>query len=183
MPISDDVTRHRIRRYESFAFSAIALLIAGDLVIDYREGASFVHIAAESVILVLAMAGAAGIWRRLQKTQSRLSSVQKEANRWRTENEELVKGFGAAVAAQFDRWGLSPAEADIGFLLLKGLSHKEIAYYRSTSERTVREQSRSLYRKSNISGRAALSAFFLANIAVPSQSPRPPDRPEQAGKP
>ena len=59
------------------------------------------------------------------------------------------------------------AEADVALLLLKGLGHKEIAAIRETSERTVREQARSLYRKAGISGRSALSAFFLEDLLLP----------------
>ena len=44
-------------------------------------------------------------------------------------------------------------------LLLKGLSLKEVAQVRSTSERTIRAQARALYGKAGVTGRAALSAF------------------------
>jgi hypothetical protein len=50
---------------------------------------------------------------------------------------------------------------------IQGLSHKEIAEIRETSERTVREQSRTLYRKSSLAGRSSLSAFFLEDLLLP----------------
>jgi DNA-binding NarL/FixJ family response regulator len=40
------------------------------------------------------------------------------------------------------------------------LSHKEIAPVRAVSERTVREQARSISSKAELTGRTALSAFF-----------------------
>ena len=52
-------------------------------------------------------------------------------------------------------------------MLLKGLSHKEIAVVRDTSERTVREQSRAVYRKSGLSGRSSFAAFFLEDLLLP----------------
>ncbi len=55
----------------------------------------------------------------------------------------------------------------MGLFLLKGLSLKEIASLRNTSERTVREQARSLYRKSGLPGRSSLSAFFLEDLLLP----------------
>lgn len=55
----------------------------------------------------------------------------------------------------------------MALLLLKGLSHKEVAAIRATSERTVREQARSLYAKAGLTGRAALSAFFLEDLIAP----------------
>lgn len=164
--MSDDLRRRRLRRWEVFGFSAIAVLVAADLVVDYRDGASLLHIGAESVILIIAASGAVSIWLQLKRTRSRLSVVQAEANQWREENRELFEGFNTAIATQFDRWKFTQAETEIGFLLLKGLSHKDIAKLRETSERTVREQSRSLYRKSGMSGRAAFSAFFLEDIML-----------------
>jgi len=58
----------------------------------------------------------------------------------------------------------------VTLLLLKGLSHKEVATARAVSERTVREQSRSIYNKSGLTGRAALSAFFLEDLFAPIES-------------
>jgi DNA-binding CsgD family transcriptional regulator len=82
---------------------------------------------------------------------------------------ELVKGLGAAIDAQFDRWGLTAAEREVAMLMLKGLSHKEIAAVREASERTVRQQARAIYAKANLSGRAALSAFFLEDLLLPAE--------------
>jgi DNA-binding NarL/FixJ family response regulator len=55
----------------------------------------------------------------------------------------------------------------VALLLLKGLSHKEVATVRAVSERTVREQARSIYSKTGLTGRAALSAFFLEDLLAP----------------
>jgi DNA-binding CsgD family transcriptional regulator len=71
--------------------------------------------------------------------------------------------------AQFSRWHLTEAEREVALLLLKGLSLKEIATVRATTERTVRAQARSLYSKAGLTGRAALSAFFLEDLLVPTQ--------------
>lgn len=73
----------------------------------------------------------------------------------------------SAKRSQFSRWNLTEAERDVALLLLKGLSHKEVAAIRATSERTVREQARSLYAKAGLTGRAALSAFFLEDLIAP----------------
>ena len=80
---------------------------------------------------------------------------------------ELLKGLGTAIDDQFERWGLTAAEREVAMLMLKGLSHKEIAVVRDTSERTVRQQARAIYGKANLSGRAALSAFFLEDLLLP----------------
>ena len=89
-----------------------------------------------------------------------------EADRWQSENRELLRGLSEAIGRQFVQWELSPAEQEIGYLLLKGLSMDEVAKVRGTSERTARDQARAIYRKAGVSGRAELSAFFLEDLLV-----------------
>lgn len=79
-----------------------------------------------------------------------------------------MRGVGAAMDMQFDAWCLTPAEKDVALLLIKGLSHKEIAQLRERAERTVRQQALAVYRKSNLSGRASLAAYFLEDLLLPS---------------
>lgn len=98
---------------------------------------------------------------------------------------------------QFAEWGMTVAEREVGLLILKGLSHKEIARLRATTEATVRQQAQSIYRKSNLPGKTAFSAYFLEDIfasdgeidgaaSPPSvempreQPPRPAVRPARA---
>ena len=125
--MSDDVRRSGPLWWEIIGFAAIAALMLWDLAVDYTEGAGWGHIAAELLILGIAAVGAVLLWRRLKRTKTDLSIARADAERWRRENREILAGFSAAIAAQFDRWGLTEAETEIGFCLLKGLSHKEIA--------------------------------------------------------
>lgn len=154
-------------------FALIAVLIGGDVATDYGEGASLAHVGLELCILIVAAIGAAlgirryrEVRRQLVRLGADLSEVSGRADRWRREHEVLLRGLGAAIEAQFRDWGLSAAETEIGMLLLKGLSLKEIAALRETSERTVREQARAVYRKAGLAGRAELSAFFLEDLLV-----------------
>jgi len=96
-----------------------------------------------------------------------LELARVQGQRWRTESRELLNGLGQAIEVQFSRWNLTEAEREVALLLLKGLSHKEVATVRAVSERTVREQSRSIYSKAGLTGRAALSAFFLEDLLAP----------------
>jgi DNA-binding NarL/FixJ family response regulator len=97
-----------------------------------------------------------------------LDVARTEGARWRADMRELLKGLGDAIDGQFDRWSLTPAEREVASLMLKSLSHKEIASVRESSERTVRQQARAIYSKANLSGRAALSAFFLEDLLLPA---------------
>jgi DNA-binding CsgD family transcriptional regulator len=96
-----------------------------------------------------------------------------QGQRWRSEARSLLNGLGEAIDVQFGRWNFTEAEREVALLLLKGLSIKEIAAVRVSSERTVREQARSIYSKAGITGRAALSAFFLEDLLAPIERPEP----------
>ncbi len=96
-----------------------------------------------------------------------LEMARMQGQRWRSEARTYLNGLGEAIEAQFSRWNLTEAEREVALLLLKGLSHKEISTVRAVSERTVREQARSLYAKAGLTGRATLSAFFLEDLLAP----------------
>lgn len=165
--MSNDVRSNRTAITAVVLFATVVVLVGWDLYIDFGEGVSLLHLTMESFIFFVAIAGTIIMWRQLDRTRIDLAGALVEAEHWKKENRELLQGLSAAIEQQFSRWHLSGAEADVGLLLLKGLGHKEIAAIRQTSERTVREQARSLYRKAGISGRSALSAFFLEDLLLP----------------
>ncbi len=153
-------------------FVAISILIGWDIAGDYMEGASLLHLSIELMVLLASAGGVAFLRRQLRQTRQGLGEALAEARQWRNENRELMQGLGIAIQNQFSRWKLSKAEAEVGLLLLKGLSHKEIAAVRGTGERTAKEQARALYRKSGLSGRSTLSSFFLEDLLPPkNESP------------
>jgi DNA-binding CsgD family transcriptional regulator len=173
--------------YASVAlFTLIALLMATDVAIEFRQGVSFGLQTFELVIFMLALGGIAFHWwqmnaarRRSAQLDVELARAQAEARRWsedarrwNQEAQDVLNGLGAAIDRQFDRWGLTPAERGVALLQLKGLRHKEIAELRHTSERTVRQQALVVYRKSGLNGRNDLAAFFLEDLLLPTQSVR-----------
>lgn len=135
-----------------------------DLVLELLE---IVPIVLTSVGLVLLFR----VTRRQSESQVKLirelEIARAQGQRWRAEARAHLNGLGQAIDAQFSRWNLTEAEREVALLLLKGLSHKEVAAIRATSERTVREQARALYAKAGLTGRAALSAFFLEDLIAP----------------
>jgi DNA-binding CsgD family transcriptional regulator len=96
-----------------------------------------------------------------------------EGDAWRRRVQSHLDGLGAAISQQFEAWNLTGAEAEVGLLVIKGLSHKEIGELRHTSEATVRQQARSIYEKAGVKGRAAFSAFFLEDLLPPPAPARP----------
>ncbi len=156
-------------------FVAIAFLIGVDVAADYRSGTDVGHLLTEGLVMALALIGAVGLWRQLRRASRRarqlnvdLAAARREAERFREEAREALRGLGEAIDRQFIRWELTPAEREVGLLLLKGLSHKEVAAARSTSETTIRQQALSIYRKSGLRNRSELSAFFLEDLLLPA---------------
>jgi len=156
-------------------FALIAVLMGVDTVIDYRQSGSFAAQTFEMLVFAAALAGIAVHAWQLASARSRsealgreLTETRADAQRFSREAQEALKGLGAAIDGQFDKWGLSPAERDVALLQLKGLRHKEIAELRHTSERTVRQQALAIYRKAGLSGRTDLAAFFLEDLLLPS---------------
>jgi DNA-binding CsgD family transcriptional regulator len=169
------------RRRQALAtvlFLIIAFLMGIDLAGDARTGADWSHLLVEALVMVLAAVGVVALWRGLRSAEIRaarldvsLEAALQEARRFKAEAHEALRGLGEAIDAQFERWGLTPAEREVGLLLLKGLSHKEVAAARSTSEPTVRQQALVVYRKSGLRNRSDLSAFFLEDLLLPRNSP------------
>jgi DNA-binding CsgD family transcriptional regulator len=163
------------------AFAAVALLAVLDLASDLGEGTTIAHVVAEGGVFGVGFLGAVFMARRLRNLvrneraardeaaalAERLKATEAEAERWREEARDLLKGLGAALDRQFERWALSPAEKEVALLLLKGLSHKDIADVRSVTEATARQQARAIYKKAGLSGRNDLAAFFLEDLLLP----------------
>lgn len=130
----------------------------------------------EPTLIVMTAAGVVYLLNRTKRQHREqlalmrdLEVARAEGAEWRADMRQLLQGLGAAIDAQFDRWSLTPAEREVALLLLKGLSHKEIASIRDASVLTVRQQARAVYAKADLSGRAALSAFFLEDLLLPAE--------------
>ena len=95
---------------------------------------------------------------------SALNQSIAEGNQWRAAARTHAEGLGLAIQQQFRDWQLSASEGDVAMLMLKGLSHKEIANLRKSSSATVRQQAAAVYAKSGLSSRAELAAYFLEDL-------------------
>ena len=93
-----------------------------------------------------------------------LAKARHDGERWRKASAAHVDGLSRAIAGQFRHWALTDAEADVAGMILKGLSHKEVATLRQCSEVTVRQHATVIYRKSGLTNRAQLTAFFLEDL-------------------
>ena len=128
---------------------------------DAGSGAGLPHLLAEGLGTAMALGGAAWFFR------SHLAD-QREARAWREQAQELLAGSDRPCSAS-SRPGRCPKpRAEVALLLLKGLSFKEVAQVRQTSERTAREQARAVYKKAHVAGRAELAAWFIEDLLPPT---------------
>lgn len=153
----------------------LAFVIGGnliDVVYDYREGASLPHLSVELALVaasfLLITILSVGIWRESQsnrKLKAELASVTSEPQP--AQSASLVAArhdMAKVLKSQFEEWQLTVTEKEVGLLLLKGLSFKEIAAVRNTLEKTVRQQASSIYKKAGVSGRHSFAAWFIEDI-------------------
>ncbi|WP_100642959.1 helix-turn-helix transcriptional regulator [Alteromonas facilis] len=149
----------------------ITAIIVADLIIDFREGVAAWHILIEGIAGLLALGGIFYIIKDLLQVRQALNqqrrisaTLRKEAEQWRSQSKVCLEGLSKLIDQQLTSWNLTPAEREVAFLLLKGLSLKEIAAVRNTTEKTARVQSMAVYAKAGLSSRAELSAFFLEDL-------------------
>ena len=165
----------------AIGIAAMTLLVIFDLATDASGGSTTFHLIVEGAVIAIGSVAtvrlALGVRRLARDARElreqantlalNLDASRLEAERWRRDARNLIEGLGAAIDKQFEAWALSPAEQEIARLLLKGLSHKEIAEVRHVSENTVRQQAQASYRKAGLSGRNDLAAFFLEDLLAP----------------
>ena len=150
-------------------FGLLALEAANE-----ENGISFLGLLLEAIELLLMIAAAGGItlmFGRMHADHQEkvalirdLQTAQLEGADLRRQVRSQIDGLGAAIELQFQHWGLTDAEREVGRLMLKGFNHKEIAILRKTSEVTTRQQAASVYQRSGLGGRAAFCAFFLEDL-------------------
>lgn len=149
----------------------VMLLNSIDVFVDIGLGVPIAHVIQESMIVIIS--GLAAMFlifdmrkrsteldklaTQLKSADTQIHSLNHKMNKERTHFSEVIK-------QQFDQWSLTKGEQQVAFLLLKGLSLKEISVVRNTKEATVRQQASSIYAKSNLDGRHEFSAWFIEDL-------------------
>lgn len=164
----------RDRVVTAFILLVISILVGFDLFTDAREGVDLWHVLIEASIAIVALFGffyilhgSYNLKSQLQVKAVEYSNLQKEAELWKIESRKYIDGLSKSIDQQLSKWKLSTAEKEVAFLLLKGMSLKEIANIRNTAEKTAKAQSLAVYAKSGLAGRSELSAFFLEDLLSP----------------
>lgn len=163
------------RGFIAVVLLAIIVLVATDLITDLSEGVQLWHAVVEGAIafsaligIFLLIRGSVALKHSLVEERRLSSQLQLEAGKWRSQSKKYLEGLSQTIDAQLTSWNLTSSEKEVAFLLLKGLSLKEIAEIRKTTEKTARTQSIAIYSKAGLAGRSELSAFFLEDLLPPS---------------
>ncbi len=153
------------------ALAIIAVANTLDMLNDLSLKVTTAHLLEEGVIVVFSL-GLMGYLIFLLRKQSQLlddlkSELGNNQQLLELQSEELSKArkeYSQIIRQQFEQWAFSETEKMTAYLLLKGLSLKEIAEVREIKEKTVRQQASNLYAKANLPGRHALAAWFFEDL-------------------
>ena len=152
-------------------FTIVVITSGADLLADFSHGVDTAHIVKEAITVSISIVAIAWLLLGLHQQRLEIKSLRKEIDA--VDNIQSIpkkyvlearKKLGNVVKQQFAEWTLTCSEIEVGWLLLKGLSLKEIAIVRNTQEKTVRQQASSIYKKSGVSGRHSFSAWFIEDI-------------------
>jgi len=152
-------------------FFTLVIASGIDLLSDFSEKTDLGHVIKEAVIVIISLTAIAWLLLDMRRQATEIMMLREELSAMKTpvqkpkkEVLEAKKTLGHVISQQFDDWNLSNSEKEVGWLLLKGLSLREIAMLRNTLEKTVRQQASSIYKKAGINGRHAFAAWFIEDV-------------------
>lgn len=155
----------------TLCLSLIVTLKFMDLLVDIDQAVNAMHIAQEVALLVLS--GGLFVYlvydirirtKKSHVLSERLTLSEIEINSLEQEMFEHKLSLFQIIDRYFDAWELTAAERDVALLLIRGYSTQEIAALRHKSEKTINNQSSSIYRKADVQGKYELSGLFLENF-------------------
>jgi DNA-binding CsgD family transcriptional regulator len=130
-----------------------------DVFQDYTDGsASSLIYTVMELLATLSLAGAVALELRLLRHLLRIQArAERSLKIARGQMHDVVEGY-------FRDWGLTPAEADVASMTIKGFSISEICELRSAREGTVKTQLTSIYRKAGVAGRSQLGSLLIEDL-------------------
>jgi len=180
-----NVQENRIKLLTFLALLATSIFAFTDIIFDMKEGVPLMHLVHEGALWLLTFIGAIFQYRiinwqnkEMLNFKAQIAELDEINTKLKIDQEQFEKRishlseeFLIYIDEQFNKWAFSRGEKEIALLLIKGLSMKEIADIRGSSENTVRQQSSQIYKKSQLNGRMELSAFFLDDLLSLSKLP------------
>ena len=137
-------------RVKDIVIITVLIMVVGasgaDLIADLSEGVTSLHLIQEVVVVFLSIIALVWLLLGVRKQSLDILTLKDELEAAKSAKgapkKYILEGRAKlydVVTQQFLEWGLTRSEGEIGWLLLKGLSFKEIAVVRNTLEKTVRQ--------------------------------------------
>ncbi len=145
----------------SFVFLFVTLFQIYDVYFDLTNNVRSSHVQIQLMAITLSLIGLFSVWKKTLVYQSRLLFKKQQIDQLTEKYKEISVGISSSIDRQFQDWNLTQNEQEIGYLLLKGFSLREIADLRFCAEITVRQQCAKIYHKASLDSRTQFSAFFL----------------------
>jgi DNA-binding CsgD family transcriptional regulator len=153
-------------------FLLLVVIASGaDLMADVSHGAEVGHVLQEAAVMVIALLGFCWMLISLIRSQNEIKQLYEELDSIKEmpqpSSQKMIdakRQLAEVIIMQFAEWKLSKSEQEIGHLLLKGFSLKEISTLRGTAEKTIRQQASAVYKKAGVAGRHVFSAWFMEDL-------------------
>ena len=135
---------------EKLLIAMLSVIILGNLYdfgMDYGHGAPTLHLLEEVAVIVISTLLVLWLLADLHRQRRELEQLRQEIAAQGSPVSpppaalaEARRKLGGLIQLQFRDWDLTDSEQEVGLLLLKGLSFREIAALRQTREKTARAQ-------------------------------------------
>lgn len=167
------------RIFVTYGLLAVLMLISADLLADYDPSLSllefFKAIAIEVLLMLMVLLMGQFLWGRLLTqrhkqvlTERGLKEAMSEVRELREKQQALSKALNERTQKLYEAWVLSRSEKEIADLLLSSRSLRQISEHRFTSEGTVKNQVRAIYKKAQVKNRTEFMAAMLDNLTASS---------------
>ncbi|GIX42911.1 MAG: hypothetical protein KatS3mg129_2644 [Leptospiraceae bacterium] len=97
----------------------------------------------------------------IENLYHKITEKEEEVSLYKEKYRNSIKQIKKGIEEQFDYWKLTKSEKKIAQYLILGYSFKQIAGILNKSEKTIRNQSLNIYKKSGMTSRHDLAGFFL----------------------
>jgi DNA-binding CsgD family transcriptional regulator len=151
-----------------FFFLIVSLILINLYDISYhliQEGSLNLHQKTEAIILffitILVILIKTYHIYGLNLLHSELDKKNQEIDVYKKKYKDSIQEIKQGIKEQFQYWNLTKEEEKVAQYLILGYSFKQISGLLNKSEKTIRNQSLSIYKKAGMTGRNDLAGFFL----------------------
>lgn len=149
------MNKYQIKYLNVIAFVIVIGFFISDVVHDYANMQdNQLHFYSELFFVFLLFFLLVHQIREIYSIGNKLNSTTDKLSRVQGELSDLID-------KQLIEWNLTKAEKSVTWMVIKGFSFKEIAEIRQVSEKTVHQQTASIYKKSGVKNRHELMGGFL----------------------